>query len=91
MNAPNKSEISRRGVFSLLGLGIVLGLAAPTAMLVASDAEAQTVGMERRHDRRTGRHERRQDRRAGRHERREDRRGGTSTTDGTKTTDDMKR
>jgi len=91
MNEPNKSEISRRGVFSLLGLGIVLGLAAPTAMLVASDAEAQTVGMERRHDRRTGRHERRQDRRAGRHERREDRRGGTSTTDGTKTTDDMKR
>ena len=90
MNKPDKSQISRRGVFSLLGLGVVLGLAAPTAMLVASDAEAQTAGMERRQDRRTGRHERRQDRRAGRHERRDERRGGSPTTDGTKTTDGAK-
>ena len=52
MNKPDKSQISRRGVFSLLGLGVVLGLAAPTAMLVTSDAEAQTAGMERRQDRR---------------------------------------
>ena len=91
MNEPNKSEISRRGVFSLLGLGVVLGFAAPTAVLVASDAEAQTAGMERRQERRTGRHERRADRRTGRHERREERRGGTPTTDGTKTTDDTKK
>ena len=76
MNEPNKSEISRREVFSLLGLGIVLGFAAPTAMLMASGAEAQTPGMERRQDRREGRHDRRQDRREGRHDRREDRRGG---------------
>ena len=88
MNEPNKSVMSRRGVFSLLGLGVVLGVAAPTAMLLTSDAEAQTAGMERRQDRRTGRHERREDRRTGRHERREDRRGGS--TDGTKTTDDTK-
>ena len=85
MNEPNKSEISRRGVFSLLGLGIALGLAAPTAMLMASDAEAKTVGMERRQERRAGRHERREERRTGRHERRDVRRGGTPTTDGTKT------
>ena len=83
MNEPNKSEISRRGVFSLLGLGAVLGLAAPTAMLVTSDAQAQTVGMERRQERRTGRHERRTDRRTDRHDRRTARRGGTPTTDGT--------
>jgi hypothetical protein len=81
-----KSEISRRGAFSLLGLGVALGLAAPTAMLVASDAEAETAGMERRQDRRTGRHERREARRTGRHQRREARRGGAPTTDGTKTT-----
>ena len=79
MNAPNKSEISRRRVFSLLGLGIVLGFAAPTAMLVASDAEAQTPGMERR-----------QDRREGRHDRREDRREGTPTTDAPKKTEGAK-
>ena len=68
-----KSEISRRGAFSLLGLGVALALAAPTAMLVASDAEAETAGMERRQERRTARHQRR-----------EARRGGTPTTTGTK-------
>ena len=36
--------------------------------------EAQTLGMERRHERSMGRHERRMDRRANRHERRMDRR-----------------
>ena len=79
-----KSEISRRGVFSLLGLGAALALAAPTAILVASEAEAQTAGMERRQARRTGRHERREARRTGRHERRTARRGGTPTTEGAK-------
>jgi hypothetical protein len=34
--------ISRRGAFSLLGLGAALGFAAPTTMLMESDAEAQT-------------------------------------------------
>jgi hypothetical protein len=44
-----------------------------------SSAEAQTTGMERRQDRRTGRHDRRDDRRTGRTERRENRRTGTAT------------
>ena len=50
------------------------------AMVAASDAEAQTTGMQRRHERRVGRHERREDRRTGRHERREDRRTGTTSS-----------
>ena len=79
-----KSEISRRGAFSLLGLGVASGLAAPTAMLVASDAEAETAGMERRQGWRARRRERREARRASRHQRREARRGGTPTTTGTK-------
>jgi len=33
--------ISRRGAFSLLGLGAALGLAVPITMLTESDAEAQ--------------------------------------------------
>ena len=33
--------ISRRGAFSLLGLGAALGFAVPTTMLTESDAEAQ--------------------------------------------------
>ena len=52
--------ISRRKTFSFLGLAVVLGLAArPT------DAEAQTAGMERRHERRQGRVQRRYERRGG--------------------------
>ena len=66
--------ISRRGAFSLLGLGAALGFAVPTTVLTMSEAEAQTVGMERRQERRAGRHERREERRIGRVERREDRR-----------------
>jgi hypothetical protein len=46
----------------------------PTTVLTMSDAEAQTIGMERRQERRAGRHERREERRMGRVERREDRR-----------------
>ena len=68
--------ISRRKLLSVLGLG--LALAVPTATLTVSEAEAQTTGMTRRQDRRTGRHERRDDRRTGRTERRDARRtGGT--------------
>jgi hypothetical protein len=75
MSEKIKSEMmSRRRVFSLLGLAAALGFAAPTTVLTVSDAEAQTAGMERRQDRRAGRTERRQDRRTGRTERRQDRR-----------------
>jgi hypothetical protein len=78
MSEELKSEmISRRRVFSLLGLAAALGLALPTTVLTVSDAEAQTVGMERRAARRAGRHERRQERRTGRTERRQQRRTGT--------------
>jgi len=87
MTEINKSElISRRRVFSLLGLTAALGFAVPATVLTVSDAEAQTTGMERRHARRTGRHERRETRRTGRHERRETRRGGSTETTGTGTT-----
>ncbi len=72
-----KSEaISRRRAFSLFAKIAAFALAASTTALTAPDAEAQTVGMERRHERRVGRHERRHERRAGRHERREARRMG---------------
>ena len=78
-----KSElISRRTAFSLLGLTAALGFAVPASVLTVSDAEAQTSGMERRHERRTGRHERRDERRTGRHERRDERRGGSKDTTG---------
>jgi hypothetical protein len=80
MNAIIKSEmISRRKALSLMGLAAAFGLAAAPAVLAVSDAEAQTVGMERRQERRAGRHQRREARRAGRHERREVRRTGTTT------------
>ena len=77
--------ISRRSAFSLFGKAAIFAIAASSATaLVISDAEAQTVGMTRRQERRHGRHERREGRRTGRHERREQRRTGTAT-DGTAT------
>jgi hypothetical protein len=80
MSAIIRSEmISRRKALSLMGLATAFGLAAAPTVLTVSDAEAQTVGMERRQERRAGRHERREARRAGRHERREVRRTGTGT------------
>ena len=80
MNAIIKSEmISRRKALSLMGLAAAFGLAAAPTVLAVSDAGAQTVGMERRQERRAGRHERREARRTGRHERREVRRTGTTT------------
>ena len=97
MSAIIKSEmISRRKALSLMGLAAAFGLAAAPTVLTVSDAEAQTAGMERRQERRAGRHERREERRAGRHERREERRTGryerreerrtgTNTTAGTTT------
>ena len=86
MSAVIKSEmISRRKALSLMGLAAAFGLAAAPTVLAVSDAEAQTVGMERRQERSTARHERRQERRTARHERREERRTGTNTAPGTTT------
>ena len=49
MSEKIKSEmISRRGAFSLLGLAAAVSLVVPAAMLTATDADAQTQGMERR-------------------------------------------
>ena len=66
--------ISRRRAFWILGAGAVVGLGLPAAAVTASNAEAQTPGVERRQDRRENRQDRREDRRANRQERREDRR-----------------
>jgi hypothetical protein len=66
--------ISRRGAFSLLGLGAALGFVVPATMLTMSEADAQTAGMERREGRRANRQDRREDRRTNRQVRREDRR-----------------
>ena len=79
MSAITKSEmVSRRKVVSLVGLAAAVGFAAVPTVLAVSDAEAQTLGMERRQDRREGRQQRRDDRRTGRTERREERRTGTA-------------
>ena len=81
-----KSEaISRRSALSLFGK-VAAAVAASATALTASDSEAQTTGMQRRQDRRTGRHERRDERRTGRTERREDRRTGATTTTAPATT-----
>jgi hypothetical protein len=64
--------ISRRKALTLLGLATAAFAA--SSVVAAPDAEAQTVGMERRQGRRTGRQERRQTRRTGRTERRQERR-----------------
>jgi len=75
MSETIRSEvISRRKVLSLLGLAAMFGLAASSTVLTVSDAEAQTVGMERRHARRYFRRERRVERRVVRHVRRVERR-----------------
>jgi hypothetical protein len=51
------------------------------AQATAPAPSGGTVGMQRRHARRTARHERRHARRTGRHERRETRRGGGEATE----------
>src|SRR4051812_46589360 len=68
--------ISRRKALALAGLGAVtvLGLGLAASSVAVSEAEAATVGMDRRQDRRGGRQDRRQDRRTGRHDRRQNRR-----------------
>jgi hypothetical protein len=69
-------RINRREAFSLLGLAAALGLATSGTFLLGTEAPAQTIGMERRQERRGERHERRQERRTGRTERRQERRTG---------------
>jgi hypothetical protein len=82
-----KSEaISRRRALSLFGKVAAVPVMASIAALTVSAAEAQTVGMERRQDRRAGRQDRRDDRRTGRTERRTGTAAGTSTTTGAGTT-----
>ena len=67
MSEKLKSEmISRRGTFSLVGLAAALSFVVPAVMITVSDAEAQTAGMQRRGERRTGRQERRTTRRTNR-------------------------
>ena len=79
MSETIKSEaISRRRALSLFGKVAAVPVMASIGALTVSDAEAQTVGMERRQERRAGRHERRDERRTGRTERREERRTGTA-------------
>jgi hypothetical protein len=68
--------ISRRKAFSLLGLAAALGVAVPPTVLMVSDADAETAGMERRHERREHRRERRHERREHRMERRHERQEG---------------
>jgi|GEM_PF-1051496 hypothetical protein len=75
--------LSRRKAFSLFGMTAAFGLALPVTLSALSDAEAQTAGMDRRQDRREGRHERRDDRREGRYARRDARRGGGSKPEST--------
>jgi hypothetical protein len=79
--------ISRRAAFSFLGVAGALSFAVPTTVLMVSDAEAQTPGMERREDRREGRQDRREDRQEGRQDRRDERRtgGDQPATTGTST------
>jgi Ni/Co efflux regulator RcnB len=78
--------ISRRRALSLFGKVAASAVVTAAAALTASDAEAETVGMERRQERRLERHERREDRRTARTERREERRTGTTIGTGTSTT-----
>ena len=81
--------IDRRNALALFGYAAAFGLVASPAILMVSEASAQTstapttpppeapkTGTERRQERRTGRTERRQERRTGRTERREERRTG---------------
>jgi hypothetical protein len=80
-------RVCRRGALALFGYAAVFGLVASPAILMVSDAGAQTPpatpstetpksGTERRQERRSGRAERRQERRTGRAERRQARRTG---------------
>ena len=86
------NQVCRRSALAFLGYAAAFGLVASSALLTASEAEAQATttpatpttpptdaaksGTERRQERRSGRAERRQERRTGRTERRQERRTG---------------
>jgi hypothetical protein len=70
------SETSRPERFDRRGALSLLGLATSGTVLLGTEVPAQTIGMERRQERRGARHERRQERRTGRTERRLERRTG---------------
>jgi hypothetical protein len=72
MSEITSETMSRRRTLTLLGFAAVLGFAG--ASLVTEEAEAQTVGMDRRQDRRMGRRDRRENRRDARQVRRGGRR-----------------
>ena len=67
--------LSRRRALWILGVGAPFGLGMSAAVLTATEAEAQTPGMERRQGRRENRRDRREDRRENRQDRRDNRRG----------------
>jgi hypothetical protein len=84
-------QVCRRSALAFLGFAVAFGVVASSAVLTASEAEAQAAttatpatppadavksGTERRQERRAGRAERRQERRTGRAERRQERRTG---------------
>jgi hypothetical protein len=69
----NFEAISRRKA-ALALLGLASAVFAASSVVIAPEAEAQTVGMDRRQGRRTGRQDRRQTRRTGRTDRRQERR-----------------
>ena len=86
-----REAFSLLGLTAALGFAVPIALLtgsdaeaqAPTPTPAPTTAPAPTggtLGMQRRHARRVGRHERREERRTGRHERREERRGGGEAT-----------
>ena len=66
--------ITRRRGLSFLWSAAALALAGAVSVLKVSNSQAQTTGMDRRQDRRSGRDDRRTERRTGRTTRREERR-----------------
>ena len=89
MDQSKAKPVCRRSVLAFLGYAAAFGVVASSAVLTASEAEAQATttpatppadtaksGTERRQERRAGRAERRQERRTGRAERRQERRTG---------------
>ena len=69
MSEVSTEAVSRRRALGLLGFAALLGLTG-SSLVASSDAEAQTVGMDRRQDRRGGRRDRRENRRDARQVRR---------------------
>ena len=85
MKPSSQKRFPVEGLFLFSEKLLPFSVMASIGALTGSDAEAQTVGMERRQERRAGRHERRDERRTGRTERREERRTGTAAGTSTNT------